>query len=688
MSPREMAWRAASALRDRVDRFLLGQRQRERPMTAILDGPVEAAPGFPVCPVRAQGGQGGASRGRIDGSGTRVLLERAEKIARHQLSFFDLRDQDLGNPILWNRDHKRRQDTPLVFSPALDYRDVGEAGDCKFVWEPNRHHQLVVLGRAYRVSGDRRFAQAVAEQLEGWLQQNPFGVGMNWRSGLELGVRLINWVWALDLIRPSKAISPELDGRLLDCVARHIWEIDRKYSRGSSVGNHLIGEAAGVFVAASYFRNLRHATRWRQRSWEILNREILNQTYPDGCPRELSTGYHLFILQFLTIAAVVTRATGGKCPPAYESRLEKMFEFLAVLREGGGTIAAFGDGDDGYVLDLSEDPHSMVEWLAVGATLFGRSDFKAHGGGRGEVVEALLGLAGWERFTSLGDHPRQVISSKALKHGGYYLLQHGRADAPDRISVVFDCGPLGLEPMAGHGHADALSFTLRVFGRDVLVDPGTYDYFSYPAWRRYFRSTRAHNTVVVDGRDQSEMLGSFLWGRKARARCLTWQPTPTGGIVAGEHDGYAVLPDPVVHRRTLELDGQDRTLVIRDEIVARGQHEIKVFFHWAEHCLVRPAGVGRFLVDAGPGTVRIEIDPQLQVELFQGSVDPICGWVSRGYHQKQASTTLVGRCLCRGSASLTCRMYLGQTAPASPREEDTPGVQRTVPAPGHRPGPS
>lgn len=55
--------------------------------------------------------------------------------------------------------------------------------------------------------------------------------------------------------------------------------------------------------------------------------------------------------------------------------------------------------------------------------------------------------------------------------------------------MVFDCGLLGMEPLAGHGHADALSFALRAFGSDVLVDPGTYDYFSYPTWREYFRST-------------------------------------------------------------------------------------------------------------------------------------------------------------------------------------------------------
>ncbi|UCD51800.1 MAG: alginate lyase family protein [Phycisphaerales bacterium] len=597
----------------------------------------------------------------IDDASYESLLRRATQIAENSLSFFDLKDAHLGDPIVWNRDHKRGQDTPLAVSSTVDYRDVAEAGDCKFVWEPNRHHQLVVLARAYRLSGETRFAQAVAGQLRSWLDQNPYGLGMNWRSGLELGIRLINWVWALDLIRESNMIDEALRTRLLDSVARHVWEIDRKYSRGSSVNNHLIGEAAGVFTATSYFRNLKHAARWRARSWGILNQEITNQTFADGGTREQAIGYHLFVVQFFVAAGIVARATGTDFPGSYWSRLEKMFEFLAVLSAGGDCLPAFGDGDDGYVLDLGDHPRRVQEWLAVGAALFGRSDFKAAAGRCSEPVAWLLGESGLDRFETLPDDHKKPCRSTALAETGYYLLQHGAGDAPDRISAVFDCGPLGMGTLAAHGHADALSFTLRAFGRDVLVDPGTYDYFSYPQWREYLRSTRAHNTVVIDGADQSEMLGLFLWGRRARARCLAWEPSETGGRVTGEHDGYRRLDDPVTHRRTLALDGGARLLTVRDEIEAQGRHNVQICLHVAERCEVRPAGENRFAVDVGPGVVTIEMDRQLAVETYRGSEDPIFGWVSRGYHQKEAGTTLVGRCTADGSMSLQCRIEIGDS---------------------------
>jgi len=586
------------------------------------------------------------------------LLARAERIAEYRLDLFDLKDKHLGNPIIWNRDHKRGQDTPMMFSPSLDYRDVNKVGDCKFVWEPNRHHQLVVLGRAYRLSGDTRFANAVAEQLDSWLMQNPYGVGMNWRSGLELGVRLINWVWALDLIEEAAVINNRLRHRILDSVSRHIWEIDRKYSRGSSINNHLIGEAAGVFVATSYFPYLKEAASWRAASQKILCREILHQTFPDGGTSEQAMGYHFFVLQFFVIVGMTARATGGDMSESYWSRLEKMFEFMATLSEGGNCLPSFGDSDDGYVLDLGSNPHSIREWLAVGAALFKRGDFKATAGAVSEPVRWLLGKSGFDRYDSTPEPENRECHSTAFSKTGYYLLQRGALDSPECISVVFDCGPLGMGALAGHGHADALSFTLRAFGRDVLVDPGTYDYFSYPKWRQYFRSTRAHNTVVIDGRDQSEMLGPFLWGKRAKAECLNWQPTDTGGKVVGEHDGYSHLRDPVIHKRMIDLDG--RELVVRDDIMARAQHEIQIFFHFAEHCVVELAGKNAFLVDVGLGMIVIELDPSLQVELFNGSEDPICGWVSRGYHQKQASTTLVGRCMSKDSTCLITRIDIGE----------------------------
>ncbi len=664
MSPAEIAWRIQSMARDRMDRlrFALGLYPYSNAIRVAVDDK-NVEPPFRVSDVRL-GDWVSPQANEDEAIWCEDLNDRAKHIAAHRFSFFDLKNHYMGDPIDWNRDHSSGTKAPMIYAQLIDYRDFNVTGDCKLVWEPNRHHQLVVLGRAHRATGKRRYADAVAEQLDSWLRQNPFGKGMNWRSPLELGIRLINWVWSIDLIHESGALTGELRERVLHAVYLHCWEITRKYSVGSSANNHLVGEAAGVFVATTYFRRLPHATRWRTDSRLILEREIELQTYPDGCTREQALGYQLFVIQLYLFSGMVARWVGEDFSPGYWSRLEKMLEFVGSLTEGGEDLPMFGDDDDGYVLDLGglqRDPRYL---LGIGAVLFSRSDFKTWSRGYGEPLRWLLGHPGHEQFKAIAAvPPDQPLCSRAFEASGHYLLQSGVRGSQDRISVFFDCGELGYGSIAAHGHADALSFTLRAFGADVFVDPGTYVYFGFPMWRHYFRSTRAHNTVVVDETDQSVILGPFMWGRRANARCTRWEPRAHGGTVAGEHDGYTRFADPVVHRRTLDLDGVSSILIIRDEIEARAAHLIAVCFHLAESCAVTQTHNNSFQIAVGGGSVMLELDPYLTPEILTASDTPAGGWISRGYHQKIPSTTLIGHGICQGSTTLNCRIMMTPTLP-------------------------
>ncbi len=672
MGPREVAWRTKHTVRDVLDRALLPLRQKPRPLHALVDAPSidEWEPGFRVTDLKV-GAWNGYDAPPLERAWLARLRDRADRLAAHRLTFFDLQDHDLGDPIDWNRDHAAETPAPMSFAPWIDYRDTRVTGDCKYVWEPSRHHHLVVLGRAYRASSDVRYADALASQLASWMDQCPYGIGMQWRSPLELGIRLINWVWAMDLIRESNRVSGPLLERVIDCVDRHVWEIARKYSRGSSANNHLVGEAAGVFIATSYFRDLYRAPRQRQVSRDLLCHAIAAQTHPDGVNRELSSGYHLFALQFFLLSGLVGRWTANDFPSEYWAHVAKMFEFVTALHEGGGTAAMLGDGDDGYVLDLGENPRSGWEWMSAAAGLFDRPDFAPPHPCCTEPARWLL------RRTPLPDAPPVPLRpeglplhSRAFPDAGYYLLQAGTEG--EGISVLFDCGPLGLPPLAGHGHADALAFTLRAFGCDVLVDPGTYDYFTFPDWRAYFRSTPAHNTAAIDGQDQSLPLGLFLWGHHATARCHTWAPGDHGGVVAGEHDGYVRLPDPLVHRRQIELDGRRRTVTIRDEFLANGPHEVDLYFHFAERCRLTAAEPGCFEVRFPRGVAVVTLDPHLVPHVHTASRTPYAGWISRGYHRMEPGTTLRGHGAIPGAVTLTTHIRLARAdAPARPPNDKT-----------------
>jgi len=651
MSLAEIGWRVKSLVRDMTDRYRFALGLVPSP---VLD---DAGPGFRVTDLPV-GAWAAAGTGTEEAAWRERLVRAADDIAAHRFSFFDLERHAMGDPIDWHRDHASDRPAPRRYAQSIDYRDFRVTGDCKLVWEPNRHHQLVVLGRAYRATGELRYARAVVEQLESWLDQNPFGQGMNWRSPLELGIRLINWVWAIDLIRESGLFRDEFRRRVLLAVYLHCWENTRKYSRGSSANNHLVGEAAGVYIACAYFQELPEAAPWRAESREILRREIAAQTYTDGCTREQALGYEFFVLQFYLLCGLAGARIGEDFPRDYWLRFETMLEFLGRLAEGGDALPLFGDCDDGYVLNLGSSPHDTRTLLGIGAVLTGRRDFRTWAGRWQEPAQWLFGKAGRERFDAIPALPPAPLESRGFADSGYYLLQSGEAASPNRISVLFDCGELGLGALAAHGHADALSFSLRAFGTDLLVDPGTYDYFTHPAWRRYFRSTRAHNCLVIDDTDQSEMLGPFMWGRRAAARCTRWEPIKQGGTVAGEHDGYRRLVDPVLHRRTLDLDGATGTLTVRDEIEARDRHAVALYFHLSEHCRVTAVQQNRCEIAVAGGRAVLELDPGLAMELCTGAEQPILGWVSRGYHRKVPTTTVVGRAICPGNTVFTCRVSI------------------------------
>ena len=652
MSVQEIAWRAHSAARGVTDRARVGLKLY--PRTAGRPRRFPAAAGAPRwCPVPRGDWLALAPDDPAALWRTR-LIERADRAAAHRLTFFDLEDVNLGDPIDWNREYACGQATPLRYAASIDYRDYAVTGDCKVVWEPNRHHQLVILGRAYRATGEAKYAAAVVEQIESWIEQNPFGFGMNWRSPLELAIRIINWTWAIDLIADSGVLSDAFDARLLQAVTLHVWDIARKYSRGSSANNHRIGEASGVFVATSYFPDLVNAGRLRAESQRILTEEIVAQTYPSGATREQAFGYHLFVLQLFLAAGIAGRRSGKDFPTAFWLRLERMFAYAGALA-AGGPPPFYGDADDGYVLDLGDSVTDITSLMQVGAALFDWPDRRGVGG----PSEAVHWLFGTTEDTRRQPPPSigagEELESVAFEDAGYYLLQWGRRQSRDRVSVVFDCGELGFGSLAAHGHADALSVMVRAGGVDLLVDPGTYDYFSFPEWRQYFRSTRAHNTVAVDGRDQSVQLGSFLWGRRAVARRLDWRPRAGGGTVIGEHDGYQDLPSPVTCRRTLDLDRPSRTLTIADEIQAAGPHDLRVSFHFSEQCDARAHG-NRVTLDFPGGHAVLTLDERLATTLGRGGDAGEGGWVSRGYHRKTPAWTVTGT--VSGVASVTLRTQL------------------------------
>jgi hypothetical protein len=546
MSVAEVVHRAGRAL----------VRPRLGPQPPQADGVTFARPGAPA----------------LDAAERAALLQDAAAIDCGRVPLFASHTVDMATPPDWNA--------------ALDPADI------KYTWELNRHVHLVRLAQAWALTGEERWRASVTAQLRSWLEQCPPDSGPNWKSGLELGIRLISWSLIWQLLQGQ--VEATLRAAWLASIHAHCALIAARLSRHSSANNHLIGELAGLYVAACTWPCWPASRAWRAQARRELEEQLQVQFHADGVHREQAFAYHVFCCDFLQLAGLLGQASGEPFSHAYWARLQRARAFIDAAGNVAGNV---GDADDGCVWRLGA---SGAHWL---------------------------------RHLFPGPPPpaSAVAPAWAWPDAGYY-----RFGGEGRVTGLVDCGPLGYLGIAAHGHADALSLTLNIDGAPALVDAGTYSYWRDQRWRDYFRGTAAHNTVRVDGVDQSSGGGRFLWLQKARTRIDAGPVSPTNFFLSASHDGYTRLPDPVQHQRSIAF--RDNVLVVQDRITARHAHCSETFWHFAPHLAVELAGQGvvvrtdRYMLtlQASCGTL----------SLVRGADHPPLGWYSTAYDVKTPCTVL------------------------------------------------
>ena len=628
MSPAEVAWRA----RDQAVRAAWSRRQVSRDQLAAVAPAGEHEFGVVLPPDTAA---------RVPEQARAAVLAVADRLLRGEWEVLGVVRTDLVLPDWFLDPVTGRRSQPDRYAFRINHRSEEQTGNVKQVWEISRLQHLTLLATAWYLSHDKAYADRVADHLRSWWRENPFLSGVHWASGIEVGIRLISLAWIRRLLDdwPPVADLFERDRLAVAQIRWHQEYLAAFHSRGSSANNHVVAEAAGQLVASCAFPWFPESDRWRRTSARLLERELDRNIFPSGIGRELASGYQCFVAELGLLAAVEAEASRHPLGTAAWQRLCATVDSAAALLDERLRPPRQGDGDDGraLLLDAPERDH-WRSLLALGAALFGRLDWWPTV--TPDAGSSIIGaLAGPQR--EIGGRPARRPSHFA--DAGMTLLRAAGNESPE-IWCRCDGGPHGFLSIAAHAHADALSVEVRHGGVDILADPGTYCYHGEPAWRSYFRSTIAHNTVEVDGRGQSADGGPFLWLRHANAKEISVADSGDAAEWTAEHDGYQSLRPPARHRRTVRLNRKSRSVDILDEIHG-GSHEIRLAFHLGPDVRTELDGssaVLRWPGASAPGVARLELPGGLRWSLHRGETDPILGWYAHGLGRRIPACTLLG----------------------------------------------
>ncbi|MBN1373394.1 MAG: alginate lyase family protein, partial [Anaerolineaceae bacterium] len=459
----------------------------------------------------------------------RTAVAEAERILTGEFKFFEHQWFQLGFPPNWTLDPL----TQKYFGITQHWTQIPDDGpyDIKYVWEASRFAFVFTLIRAYAATHDERFPAAFWSLVEDWAEQNPPGMGPNWKCGQEASLRLLAWCFGLYTFRGSPHTTPERLTKLAQFSAALAQRIYRNLDYAISTrANHMVSEAFGVWLAGLLFPEFKDAPLYLKTGRALLEQAAGQQIFPDGAYSMYSVNYNRFILHVYLLALRLGDLNKQPFSEDLRRAVSASVDHLAQLIDPeSGQMPEYGSIDGALVLPLNTcDYTDYRPVLQLGACITrGARLFPP-----GPWDEDLLWLCGPQSLEAPLQPPQQQDS--AFPDGGIYTLRGPSS------KVTIRCASHRERP----SHADQLHLDLFWHGQSVAIDAGTYLYNGSGIWQNGLARSAVHNTVTVDGEDQMQRLTRFTWGNWSEGRVLPSAPTLTW---RGEHDGYTRLPDPVTH---------------------------------------------------------------------------------------------------------------------------------------------
>ncbi|MBN2524261.1 MAG: alginate lyase family protein [Bacteroidales bacterium] len=563
------------------------------------------------------------------------------------IRLFDLQIP-LKNKYNWHFDPYSKLEFPKVFSKKINTRGFNNMS-AKHVWELNRMQFLPQIALKFRVTGDKKYLDLIKDLMLSWIDDNPYMIGINWYSNIELGLRLINWAITWDILDiqsitgKSKSFDHFITQKWFPVIYAHCKRIRQSLSRFSSANNHLVAELAGLFVASSFW-HFKESGKWKKFSKSELEKEIIKQHSKHGINLEETSGYIQYITDLFLLSWFYAERTRNSFSNQYDERLRNIFHYIFQLIDSKGNLIRYGDADDGHALFLENDDYlyNFKSLLTTGSILFNEPVFKGKCSGYDCRNQLFFGEKYQAEFNDVDSLVPANEKSKFYPDEGHFFFRKSLADK--EILLHFNAASLGYLSIAAHGHADALSYVLHVDGIPIIVDCGTYTIHTQQDFRKYFKGTLAHNTIRVDNQDQALYKGPSLWNDHYRTKVLHYKLNEVTEESRANHDGY--LKNGVIHMRSIRFNKAENKFLIQDTLnISDGKlHQFELCHHLSPDVTIERKTNNILLLKCSPARVtEIRTDKQLNIELIKGQRDPILGYYSSGFHSIQDTTVIYSK---------------------------------------------
>ncbi|HNG36662.1 MAG TPA: alginate lyase family protein [Nitrosomonas sp.] len=409
------------------------------------------------------------------------------------------------------------------------------------------------LGKAWVETQDRRYLEKWVELITSWMEQTP----IDFIAPDVTGRRIQNWIYSWYYFVASnrtERIDPQFHDRFLDSIQK---QVNYLCTHLAPARNHRTIALYSIFLASIVFPETTDAKHWQDFSLREIYQNVLQDLLPDGVQCELSTDYHHLVLKNYLAIRLLAKLNQITIQPEFDERLNRALDFAMFAHKPDGEVPSFSDGD----------VRSFEDCLLQGASLYQREDL------------LFVGTRGQQ-----GIAPSQ--RNAGFDVSGYYILRSGwgqeNTSYQDERYLMIDCGPLGE---GNHGHFDALSFEAAAFGRSLIVDPARYTYHEAKEvnWRVKFRSTESHNTVLVDGKNQTRYLAGLkrykIKGPQPVTQLHAFQTQRRVDYFHGSTRSSEY--DALHHRQIAFIQGE--YWIIVDSLYSASWHEYEQLFHLSTH---------------------------------------------------------------------------------------------------------